>query len=77
MEEIAKLSSEKEKLEEEMSRERTALQGLLENLQEQHHKVVQEKKDILLIRTMNYAHKILQLAGRGRVEEVLISEVCA
>ncbi len=48
VEEVARLGSEKEKLESEMTRERTALQGLLENLKTQHHKVEVEKKDILI-----------------------------
>lgn len=48
IEEVARLGSEKEKLEGEMTRERGALQGLLEDLKAKHHKVVQEKEDIQL-----------------------------
>lgn len=47
VEEVARLGSEKDKLEGEMSRERVALQGLLENLTNQQHRLVREKKDIL------------------------------
>ena len=50
IEEVARLDSEKEKMESEMTRERTALQGLLEDLKTQHDKVVEEKRDILLIK---------------------------
>ena len=48
VEEVARLGSEKEKLEGEMSRERIALQGLLENLTNKQHQLVMEKKDILV-----------------------------
>jgi hypothetical protein len=47
VEEVARLGSEKEKLEGDMSKERQALQGLLEKLTQQQHKLVREKKDIL------------------------------
>lgn len=47
VEEVARLGSEKEKLEGEMSQERIALQGLLENLTKKQHQLVREKKDIL------------------------------
>ena len=47
IEEVARLGSEKERLQGEMSRERQALETLLHSLKAQHHQVVKQKKDIL------------------------------
>lgn len=47
VEAVARLGSEKDKLESEMLQERVALQGLLENLTNQHHRLLRAKKDIL------------------------------
>lgn len=49
LEEVARLGSEKERLEGEMVREREALEGVLERLKAKHHRMVREKKDILVI----------------------------
>lgn len=47
VEEVARLGTEKERMELEMVRERAALQSLLQNLHTKHHQVVKEKKNIL------------------------------
>ena len=48
VEEVARLGTEKERLELEMVKERAALQSLLDNLNTKHHLVVEEKKNILI-----------------------------
>ena len=46
---MARLGSEKEKMACEMMRERQALEELVERLRVKQHRVVKEKKDILLV----------------------------
>lgn len=47
IEQLARTSSEKEAMEDQVKEERKQFATLLEKLKEQHHKVVKEKKDIL------------------------------
>ena len=47
IEQLARTSCEKEAMEDQVKKERKQFAILLEKLKEEHHKVVQEKKDIL------------------------------
>lgn len=49
IEQLAKTSCEKEAMEDQVKEERKQFAMLLEKLKKQHHKVVKEKKDILLL----------------------------
>ena len=68
IEEVARLGTEKEKLQSEMTREREALEGVLERLKVKHHKVVKEKKDILMD---------IQFGGGGLCKVLSFSQFCS